>query len=171
MTQPDNSKRQLDFDNPYVLRHVRFGWWLLLVFLLLGIVLEALHGLKIRWYLDVSHETRRLMWTLGHAHGVLLGLVNIALAVTWAVFPGSATARQPVISKCMLVAGTLLPGGFLLGGFFIYQGDPGMGICLVPLGALALCVGVFLTVISLPKRPAAADGSTKTKQKKQKKQS
>ena len=71
----------------------------------------------------------------------------------------------------MLVAGTLLPGGFLLGGFFIYQGDPGMGIWLVPLGALALCVGVFLTVISLPKPPAAADGSTKTKQKKQKKQS
>ena len=168
MTQPADKNRQLDLDNAYVLRHLRFGWWLLLVFLVLGIVLEALHGLKIRWYLDVTNETRRLVWTLGHAHGVLLGLVNIALAVTWALFPASASTRRNVISTCMLIAGTLLPGGFLLGGFFLHGGDPGIGIWLVPIGALSLCVGVFLATLSLPARAPAPDPQAKSDRKKQK---
>lgn len=169
MAQPAETNRQLDCNNPYVLRHLRFGWWLLLVFLVLGIVLEAMHGLKIRWYLDVSHETRRLVWTLGHAHGVLLGLVNIALAVTWAIFPEPASSRRSVASTCMLIAGTLLPGGFLLGGFFLHGGDPGIGIWLVPIGALSLCVGVFLITMRLPKSlhksTASANETTKTKKK------
>jgi hypothetical protein len=52
-----------------------FGWWALLCYVSLGITLEVLHGLKIGWYLEI--ETRRLMWTLGHAHGGLLALVNV----------------------------------------------------------------------------------------------
>ena len=40
-------------------RHIRVGWWSLLVFLSLGIVLETLHGFKIGWYLDTSSATRR----------------------------------------------------------------------------------------------------------------
>jgi hypothetical protein len=63
-------------------RHLRFGWWTLLVFLTMGLVLEILHGFKAEAYLKVSNETRRLMWTLAHAHGTLLGLVNIAFAMT-----------------------------------------------------------------------------------------
>jgi hypothetical protein len=59
-------------------RNLRFGWWSLLVFLSLGAVLEALHGFKIGWYVDVGNETRRLMFTLAQAHGTLLALVNIA---------------------------------------------------------------------------------------------
>ena len=39
-------------------RHLRFGWWSLLSFLTLGIALEAMHGLKVQWYLDVSNETQ-----------------------------------------------------------------------------------------------------------------
>ena len=54
----------------YLRRHLRFGWWSLLCFLTLGIVLESLHGFKVGWYLDAAHSTRRLMWTLAHAHGV-----------------------------------------------------------------------------------------------------
>ena len=57
-------------------RNLRFGWWSLLVFLCVGAVLEALHGFKIGWYVDVGNETRRLMFTLAHAHGTLLALVN-----------------------------------------------------------------------------------------------
>ena len=59
-------------------RNLRFGWWALLFFLSLGAVLETLQGFKIGWYLDVGNETRRLMFTLAHAHGTLLALVNIA---------------------------------------------------------------------------------------------
>ena len=62
--------------------HLRFGWWSLLFFLTLGVALEAMHGFKVGWYLDVDNETRRSMFRLAHAHGALLGLCNLALAST-----------------------------------------------------------------------------------------
>jgi hypothetical protein len=42
---PDSSRERLAGD-PAALaqRHLRFGWWTLLLFLTLGLVLEALHG-------------------------------------------------------------------------------------------------------------------------------
>ena len=67
-------------DQRLVRRHLRFGWWSLATFGLLGLVLETLHGFKVGAYLDVSNETRRLMWTLAHAHGTLLGLVHLGFA-------------------------------------------------------------------------------------------
>ena len=60
----------------YPRRHLRVGWWSLLLFATLGLVLESLQGFKVRAYLDVSNETRRLMWTLAHAHGTLVGIVT-----------------------------------------------------------------------------------------------
>ena len=38
----------------------------------------------------------------------------------------------------------MLPGGFFLGGLVIYAGDPGIGILLVPVGAVLLLAAVFL---------------------------
>src|SRR5262245_58711093 len=58
--------------------HLSFGWIGLLVFVVLGIALEALHAWKSPTYLGVGNETRRLMWTLAHAHGVGLSLVHLA---------------------------------------------------------------------------------------------
>ena len=63
-------------------RHIRFGWWSLFVFVCIGITLETLHGFKSSWYLDVGNEIRRLMFTLGHAHGAALSLINIAAGLT-----------------------------------------------------------------------------------------
>jgi hypothetical protein len=129
----------------YFLRHVRFGWTSLLVFLTLGIVLEVLHGFKLAWYLDVDNSTRRLMWTLAHAHGTLLALVNIAFGVTLRLVDTEDVRPRAIASPCLIGASLLLPGGFFLGGLFTYGGDPGLGIFLLPLGALLLLVGVFLT--------------------------
>lgn len=129
-------------------RHLSFGWWALLGFLSLGLLLEALHGFKIGFYLDVSNATRRLMWTLAHAHGTLLALVNVAFALTLRALP-SLEERQErwpqMASSCLLGASVLLPGGFFLGGVFVYGGDPGFGTLLVPPGAALLFVAVFLT--------------------------
>jgi len=100
---------------------------------------------KVRWFLDVSNSTRRLLWTLAHAHGTLLGLVHIAFAVTLPALPGEAVRAQRIASLGLTAATVLLPGGFFLGGTFIYGGDPGLGILLVPLGALALLAGVLAT--------------------------
>ena len=133
----------------YVRRHLRFGWWSLLVFLTLGIVLEAMHGLKVGWYLNVGNDTRRLMWTLAHAHGVLLGLVHVAFALTVRLMPTGNGRWRKIASPCLMSASTIIPGGFFVGGITIYDGDPGLGIWLVPFGAALLFVAVFLTASTL----------------------
>ena len=66
----------------YIRRHVRFGWTQVFCFLLLGLLLEAMHGFKVGWYLNAGEETRRLLLTLGHAHGALLGVVNVVFGAT-----------------------------------------------------------------------------------------
>ena len=119
----------------YIRRHLQFGWWSVLVFLTLGAVLEIMHGFKASWYLDVSNHTRRLMWTLAHAHGALLGLINVAFAATLNLLPQWDVRRCNFASRCLITASVLLPAGFFLGGIVIYAGDPGLGILLVPAGA------------------------------------
>lgn len=128
----------------YLRRHLRFGWWSLLIFLTLGIVLEGLHGFKVGAYLNVSNATRRLMWTLAHAHGTLLGLVHIAFAMTTNHLGGWSGRTRNFASVSLMAASILLPGGFFLGGLVFYAGDPGLGILLVPLGAIFLFVSVLL---------------------------
>lgn len=130
-----------------VRRHLRFGWWSLLCFLALGLGLEVLHGFKARFYLDVSNETRRLMWTLAHAHGALLGLVHVGFAFTLNAIGDATGGWRRAVSICLIGASVLLPGGFFLGGLWIYGGDPGRGILLVPAGAGLLMAGVLLVAL------------------------
>ncbi len=134
-----------DGSNPlgYARRHLRFGWWSLLVFLTLGFVLELLHGFKVPLYLDVSNETRRLMWTLAHAHGGLLALIHIVFGLCLRVAPELASRRLPATSACLIGASVLLPGGFFLGGVAFYSGDPGLGILLVPAGGALLATAIY----------------------------
>ena len=126
----------------YGQRHLRFGWWSLLLFATLGLVLESLQGFKVRAYLDVSSETRRLMWTLAHAHGTLLAIVHVIFALTWRAAPASLPNPQ-LISTSLIAASVLLPGGFFLGGVAFYSGDPGVGVLLVPIGGVLLLFAVF----------------------------
>lgn len=126
-------------------RHLRIGWWSLLLFLTMGVVLEALHGFKLGYYLDVSNSTRRHMWTLCHAHGTLLSILHIAFAASLSLLGRPRPALIGWASSCLSASTALLPGGFFLGGLYIYGGDPGLGIALVPLGALALAAAVGLT--------------------------
>ena len=130
-------------------RHLRFGWWSLLIFLSAGLALEILHGVKAGLYLNVSNEMRRLMWTLAHAHGTLLALVQIAFALTLPHAPAWPAGPRSLASRCLLAAGVLLPGGFFLGGLVIHGGDPGVGILLVPAGAVLLFLAVLLTARAL----------------------
>jgi hypothetical protein len=126
-------------------RHLRIGWWSLLLFLTLGAALEALHGFKLGYYLDVSNSTRRHMWTLCHAHGTLLSIVHIAFAASLGQLGRPRPALLGWASSSLSASTALLPGGFFLGGLYIYGGDPGLGIALVPLGALSLAAAVALT--------------------------
>jgi hypothetical protein len=127
----------------YAQRHVRFGWWSLLVFATAGLVLESLHGFKVRAYLDVSNETRRLMWTLAHAHGTLLSLVHVVFGLTVRSGLGPPDRALRPISSTLIAASVLLPGGFFLGGIAFFGGDPGLGVLVVPLAAVLLLWTLF----------------------------
>jgi hypothetical protein len=127
----------------YARRHLRLGWWSLLAFTAFGLALELLHGFKVGEYLDVSNETRRLMWTLSHAHGTLLAILHVVFGLTVLVAPEMGARARPIISRSLIGASLLLPGGFFLGGLVFYAGDPGLGVLLVPVGALVMMVAVF----------------------------
>jgi len=161
--------RPVGTGNRLAWKHVRFGWWSLLVFLSLGIGLELLHGFKVRWYLEVDNETRRLMFTLAHAHGTLLSVLNIVYGLTLCLAPphpesGSSESGSPAKSMSpparlsgawesqgLYGATCMLPAGFFLGGLVIHGGDPGLGILLVPPGGLLLLLSVFGIARRLPR--------------------
>jgi hypothetical protein len=130
-------------------RNLRFGWWSLLIFLSLGGGLETLHGFKIGYYVDVGNDMRRLMFTLAHAHGTALGLVNIAAGLTARHFKNFDL--QSSVSMSLIWAGILFPVGFFLGGVVTYGGDPGLGIWLVPVAAVLLFYAVLQIAISVTK--------------------
>lgn len=121
-----------------------FGWWSLLVWLTLGLGLEALHGFKVGWYLDVANETRRLMFTLAHTHGTLLSLVHLAFAAT---LPADAP-HLALAGRLLRAAAVLMPLGFLLGGVLNREGDPSLGIALVPLGGAFVFVALVRTALA-----------------------
>jgi hypothetical protein len=135
MTAPD----------PRIRRHFALGWLLIAVSALFGLGLEAMHGLKLGAYLDLDVATRRHMWTLAHAHGTLLGVLQVAFAATLRGVPtlaeGSAGARA---GRLLGVASLLMPTGFFLGGLWFYAGDPGLGVLLVPIGGVALVVALVV---------------------------
>ena len=130
-------------------RNLRFGWWSLLVFLSVGGALETLHGFKIGWYVDVGNETRRLMFTLAHAHGTLLALINIAAGLT--ARKVDRFELRSSASFALIWAAILLPAGFFLGGIVIYDGDPGLGVWLVPVGAILLFYSVTRIALDVSK--------------------
>jgi hypothetical protein len=132
--------------------HFRLGWVGVLVFLSLGLVLEALHGFKVGLYLDVDQETRRLMWRLAHAHGTLLSVLHLGFAATLAHLPALAAPLCTLAARCLSGALILMPTGFLLGGVWIHGGDPGLGILLVPPGGLLLLIGVLSIVRAMGRR-------------------
>ena len=145
-TETDSQQREL------VIRHLKTGWIGLLIFLSLGVLLEVLHGLKLDVYLDVRNSTRRLMWTLAHAHGTLFSLIHLAFACSLTVLGNKngkslPAAKLRTTSRCLTGAIVFLPLGFLLGGIWIFDGDPGPGILLVPIGAILLLIGVVRMVL------------------------
>ncbi|MFM2420896.1 MAG: hypothetical protein RL385_5619 [Pseudomonadota bacterium] len=122
------------------------GYLLLLASAALGFVLEACHALKLARYLDVP--LRRSLLTWAHAHGVGLALVLLAFAATGVTDEASARA-----GRTLFAGSVLMPLGFLLGSLDLHESDPGIGILLVPVGAL--CVLRALYVVA---RAALRDG-------------
>jgi hypothetical protein len=144
-------------------RHLRLGWWWLFVFAGLGLILETLHGFKVGAYLNVSNDTRRLMWRLAHAHGTLLGAVNILFGLTLRSATGSTFRDPRTISLLLIGASILLPVGFFLGGVQFYGGDPGLGVLVVPIGAVLLLAALFMIASGLRASPSAPKERSKNR--------
>ena len=133
--------------DPAIQKTLRTGWLLLAIALPLGVTLEALHAFKVQSYL--ASEMRREMWRLAHAHGTLLGILCL-------VFAAVADAHVPQVIRGRVAAfirwgAVLMPLGFFLGGVLNSEGDPSLGILLVPVGALLLVVA--LVRVALAPRP------------------
>jgi hypothetical protein len=125
----------------------RIGFSGLTLWALLGLGLETAHGFKWTAYLD--DELARELLRLAHAHGVLLSLVQLAYASEGALlFARTEHAGRPV-RGLLTLAWLLMPLGFALGAWGHTEADPGFGICLVPLGAASLLIGLgWLTLAS-----------------------
>ncbi|MGJ8652510.1 MAG: hypothetical protein ACSHX8_04505 [Opitutaceae bacterium] len=131
------------------LRHVRFGWWMLLVFLTLGIALEAAHGFKSDWYLNLDHEVRRMMLRLAHGQGTAMALLHLAFGFCVKPYFCKLPRHSWQLASPLLIgASLLLPSGFVLAGIFLHNGEAGPGIVLVPLGGLLLVLSLLLAVLS-----------------------
>jgi hypothetical protein len=120
-------------------RHLRFGWWALAVYVCLGIVLETIHGSKSGGISMLEMKPAGSCLRSGNFHGTMLALVNIAAGLTIRGVEGFQIKRS--VSFALIGTAVLLPGGFLLGGLWTYDGDPGTGVWLVPIGALFMLYG------------------------------
>jgi hypothetical protein len=123
---------------PAISKAARTGFVLLAISLPLGVTLEALHAFKVQGYLQ--GPVRREMWRLAHAHGTLLAILLLAFAAL-----AERHLRGPAlpgISRDLRIGSVLMPLGFFLGGVLNSEGDPSLGILLVPVGALFLLVAL-----------------------------
>lgn len=125
-------------------RHLRLSIACVAVFLAAGLGLEGMIGLRAMGWLD--DPLRREMLRLGHAHGGILGVVNLALA--WGMHrlaTPEAWARRIRVAAWL---GAVCVGvGFFGGGLWHGATDPGPLVLLVPAGALMLlasCLTVAL---------------------------
>jgi len=126
---------------------IRQGWISLAAWIVFGLLIEGLTGFRSPVLLDDS--TRREMFRLAHAHGTLLNLVLIAAAICAKL---DLVRLGTIASLGLRSAVVLLPAGFLLAGIWHFKDDPGLGIFLVPIGAvllLAVALGIAFSVESL----------------------
>lgn len=128
---------------------LRTGWILLALFVPLGLTLESLHALKVPVYLQ--SEMRREMWTLAHAHGNMLGLLCLAFAALGERAIAEERARLSA-SRWLRLGAVLMPIGFFLGGILNSEGDPSLGVLLVPLGGLSLLWALLVAALAARRR-------------------
>jgi hypothetical protein len=130
-------------------RHLRLSLATTALFLAVGLGLEALLGLRAEGTLD--DPLRRELLRLGHAHGAILGLLNLALAFAMErlATPLAWAAR---IRQAALVGALAVGLGFLGGGLWHGPTDPGPLVLAVPLGAILLASS--LGAVALLRRAA-----------------
>ena len=105
---------------------------------------QLMFQLRIDVYLESA--TRREMWNLAHAHGGMLGILCLVfgpVADRWLPAKG-----LPKTSGLLRWSAILMPLGFFVGGIGNTEGDPSLGIVLVPLGGVLLLVSLLRAAVA-----------------------
>lgn len=128
-------------------RHLRAAIVLVALFLASGLWLEAMYGLRAEGWLD--DPIRREFLRLGHAHGGLLALLNLALG--WTLERLATPASWATKIRLAALIGAVLVGlGFMLGGLVHGPTDPGWPVLAVPAGAMLLLCALVATALVRP---------------------
>lgn len=137
--------------------HLRASLGTVALFLAMGLWLEAMYGLRAEGWIDDT--LRREFLRLGHAHGTLLGILNVALA--WAMgrleTPAAWAGR---IRLAALAGAVLVPVGFVGGGLWHGPTDPGPVVLVVPAGAMMLLASVVAVALVRRDDVRDQDGGT-----------
>jgi hypothetical protein len=111
-----------------------------------GLLLEGFLGYKIPAYLN--DDIRRELFRLAHTHGALFSIVLIVIALcTKADFIKPNSYAQ----NALRIGSVMMPTGFLLGGVWHFESDPGYAIILAPVGGILVIFGIVSSVLSLKK--------------------
>lgn len=110
----------------------------------MGMWLEAMLGLRVSGFVDDA--LRREFLRLGHAHGGLLALMNVALG--WALHRLATPDAWATRIRIAAWVGALLVGlGFVGGGAWHGPTDPGPFVLLVPAGALMMIASLIAVAV------------------------
>ncbi len=115
--------------------HARLSLVLVALVLVSGLLLEGLHGLRVAPFMEDT--LRREFVRLGHAHGGVLGLLNLAVVPLPERLETPEGWARPLRIAALLGA-VLVALGFVGGGLWHSATDPGPLVLLVPAGALCL---------------------------------
>ena len=125
----------------------RQGWIGIAVWMSFGLLIEGLIGFRAPVYLQ--DPVRRELFRLAHTHGTVLSI----LLLIFVLYLAKNYVNPPVAAIWSLRIGTvLMPLGFLLGGIWHYESDPGIMIFLAPLGGLMIIFGVIAIAVSGPRK-------------------
>jgi hypothetical protein len=124
------------------------AWLSIAIWMSFGLLLESLIGFRVPAYLN--DPIRRELFRLAHTHGALLNIVLLLAAIC--IERGMVTGSKAAV-WALRTGAVLMPVGFLLGGIWHFEGEPGLGVWLVPLGGILVIFGVAdLAFSALKKR-------------------
>jgi hypothetical protein len=126
---------------------IRQAWISLALWIAFGILLEGFRAFRSPAVLDDA--VRQDMFRLAHSHGTLLNLVLLAAAICARL---DLIRLGPMASLGLRASVIFLPAGFLLGGLWHFKDEPGLGILLVPVGAVILLASAIHISLNTSRR-------------------
>ncbi|HEV7644576.1 MAG TPA: hypothetical protein VGO50_11580 [Pyrinomonadaceae bacterium] len=144
MTKNKDEKTPNEIPRPVSVSGVILQAWLsIAVWMSFGLLLESLIGYRVPAYL--RDELRREIFRLAHTHGALLNLVLLEAALC---IDRELVRPSKMGLLSLRLGAVLMPVGFLLGGIWHTEGEPGIGVWLAPLGGVLVILGAVNLAIS-----------------------